>query len=95
MPDRARPARLRMIVSGRVQGVFFRAATADHARALGLTGYARNLGDGTVEVVAEGQRRALETLAAWAHRGPRSAHVDQVVTEWSGATDEFADFTPR
>lgn len=95
MPDRDRPARLRMVVSGRVQGVFFRGATADQARALGLTGYARNLDDGTVEIVAEGPRRALETLAAWARRGPRSAHVDQVVMEWSDASHEFADFTTR
>src|ERR1700692_2360382 len=64
-------ARLRMIVGGRVQGVFFRAAAAEQARALGLVGYARNRDDGTVEIVAEGDRHALEILEAWADRRRR------------------------
>ena len=90
-----RRARLRMVVSGRVQGVFFRGAAAAEARALGVTGYVRNLDDGTVEVVAEGGRAALELLAAWAHRGPRSAHVEAVRIEWSELVDEFREFTVR
>jgi acylphosphatase len=70
MPDARKEcrARLRMIVSGRVRGVFFRAAAAEQARALGIVGYARNCDDGTVEIVAEGDRKALEILAAWALR---------------------------
>lgn len=95
MADRNRGARLRIVVSGRVQGVFFRGATADQARALGVTGYARNLADGTVEIIAEGQRSALTGLAAWARRGPRSARVEEVVIEWSDLLGEFADFTVR
>ena len=82
-----------MVVSGRVQGVFFRGATADQARALGVTGYARNLDDGTVEIVAEGACDALECLAAWAHRGPRSARVEKVQIEWSELGNEFTEFT--
>src|SRR5438309_2102356 len=65
-------ARLHMFVSGRVQGVFFRGTVADEARSLGLTGWARNLADGRVEIVAEGKRANLRTLEAWAHQGPPS-----------------------
>jgi acylphosphatase len=87
--------RLRMIVSGRVQGVFFRAATAEQARALGIVGYARNRDDGTVEIVAEGDRKALEKLAAFARRGPTSARVEDVRIEWSEPRDEFDGFRIR
>jgi acylphosphatase len=95
MPDGDRRARLRMIISGRVQGVFFRGTAADQARALRLTGYARNRDDGTVEIVAEGPREALERLAAWAHRGPRSARVAEVEMEWSKPLNEFIEFRVR
>jgi acylphosphatase len=95
MPEGDRRARLRMVVSGRVQGVFFRGAAADQARALGVSGYARNLDDGTVEIVAEGARRGLELLAAWAHRGPRSARVEEVRIEWSESLNEFSEFSVR
>jgi acylphosphatase len=87
--------RLRMIVSGRVQGVFFRAATAEQARALGIVGYARNRDDGTVEIVAECDRKALEKLAAFARRGPTSARVEDVRIEWSEPRDEFDGFKIR
>jgi acylphosphatase len=87
--------RLRMIVSGRVRGVFFRAATAAQARALGIVGYARNRDDGTVEIVAEGDRKALEKLAAFARRGPTSARVEDVRIEWSEPRDEFDGFRIR
>jgi acylphosphatase len=95
MVERDRCARLRMVVSGRVQGVFFRGSTAAEARALGLAGYARNLADGTVEIVAEGGRDALEMLAAWARRGPRAARVDQVLIEWSNALNGLVEFKVR
>ena len=84
-----------MVVSGRVQGVFFRGSAAAEARALGLTGYARNRPDGSVELIAEGDRAALERLAAWAWRGPRSARVEEVVIEWGDLQGDFADFTVR
>ncbi|GIX34067.1 MAG: acylphosphatase [Lysobacterales bacterium] len=70
--------RRRFIVRGRVQGVFFRAATVEQARALGLEGYARNLPDGTVEVEAEGTETALESLLRWLWRGPPLARVEAV-----------------
>ncbi len=87
-----RRARLQMIVSGRVQGVFFRGAAATQARALGITGYARNLDDGSVEIVAEGRRDALELMAAWAHYGPSPARVEEVRIEWGEKQGEFTGF---
>ena len=78
--------RLRAMVSGQVQGVNFRAYTRREAQRLGLRGYARNLADGTVEVVAEGERAALERLLAWLHRGPPSARVEAVSAQWNPST---------
>jgi acylphosphatase len=74
---------LRYLVSGRVQGVFYRASTAETARNLNLNGWARNLRDGRVEVVARGDEAALAKLARWLWDGPPSARVDRVsMTEW-------------
>jgi acylphosphatase len=87
--------RLRIFVSGRVQGVFFRAATADEADQLGIKGFARNRSDGTVEIVAEGKRKHLEMLLAWAHTGPRHARVDDVTAEWGEFQNEFSHFRAR
>jgi len=61
-----------------VQGVFFRASTREQALKLGLSGHATNLDDGRVEVVAEGDRAAVEALAAWLRQGPPMARVDRV-----------------
>ena len=69
----------KFIVSGRVQGVFFRASTRAEALQLGLHGHARNLADGTVEVVASGEGAALEALERWLQRGPPAARVASVV----------------
>ena len=65
----------RFYVSGRVQGVFFRGSTQAQARQLGLQGYAINLPDGRVEVLAVGEPDAIETLADWLHDGPPMANV--------------------
>jgi acylphosphatase len=79
----------RFLVSGRVQGVCFRAGTREQALALGLSGVARNLADGRVEVIACGDRQALDALERWLHRGPPAAQVEQVLREpcaaWSGS----------
>jgi acylphosphatase len=89
-------ARLRMIVSGRVQGVFFRHSTMEEARGLGLTGWVCNLASGDeVEIVAEGTRRNLQMLWAWAHTGPPSARVHDVSEEWSDYRGEFTSFRVR
>ena len=75
----ARPmACVRFIVSGRVQGVFFRASTRDEALRLGLRGHARNLADGRVEVVARGDDAALADLERWLQVGPPLARVTGV-----------------
>jgi len=78
-PDERRYAAWLAHVSGRVQGVYYRAHTAEHARELGLRGYARNLPDGRVEVLAGGDPRALEQLLQILRRGPPLAHVTQVI----------------
>jgi acylphosphatase len=65
-------------VSGRVQGVFFRAETQDRARSLGLDGWVRNAPDGTVEAVFEGDPERVESMVAWCRRGPRGAEVGDV-----------------
>ncbi len=69
-------AAVRFVVSGKVQGVFFRASTRAEAQRLGLCGYAKNLADGRVEVLAVGTDNALEQLAQWLHHGPPQARVD-------------------
>jgi acylphosphatase len=71
----------RCLVSGRVQGVFFRASTRQQAIALGVTGYARNLPDGRVEVLACGDESALQILQAWLREGPVGATVSGVQCE--------------
>ncbi|WDS35892.1 acylphosphatase [Pseudoxanthomonas sp.] len=76
----------RFLVSGRVQGVCFRASTQWQARALGLRGVARNLDDGRVEVIAQGDGVAIEALAQWLQHGPPMAQVERVERSvWSGA----------
>ena len=71
----------RFLVSGRVQGVGFRAATRAEARALGLAGSAVNRADGRVEVLAEGPVQALDALQRWLQRGPPLASVEQLEVE--------------
>lgn len=87
--------RVHLLITGRVQGVFYRATTVETARRLGLTGWVRNLADGRVEAVAEGPGDALEALVRWSHDGPPSARVDGVEAQWHPATGEFGDFDAR
>lgn len=82
-------ATARFLVSGKVQGVFYRASTRERALDLGLSGRATNLPDGRVEVVADGDAVALDALEAWLHRGPPAARVESVVREaWTGPVNE-------
>ncbi|HKK52991.1 MAG TPA: acylphosphatase [Myxococcota bacterium] len=82
-------------VSGRVQGVFFRAETQRKARALGLTGFVRNEPDGSVRIEAEGEAEALDRLEAWVQEGgPEAARVDRADSE-PGAPKGFEDFEVR
>lgn len=71
----------RFIVTGRVQGVFFRASTRERALQLGIAGHAKNCADGSVEVVASGTQAALDELDGWLHHGPPAARVDAVTRE--------------
>jgi acylphosphatase len=87
--------RARLLVSGQVQGVFYRQATADEARRLGLRGFARNLADGRVEVEAEGERAAVEALVRFCRRGPPAARVDGLSTDWVAPTGDPGPFTVR
>lgn len=88
-------ARLHAIVHGRVQGVNFRFYTQRRAADLGLTGYVRNLWDGTVEVVAEGPRPDVEELLAFLRVGPRAAFVTEVEDRWPTPTTGFDRFEVR
>ena len=77
---------VRCIVTGRVQGVFYRVRTAERARELDIRGWARNLSDGTVEVVMHGGEASVSALCAWLWEGPPAARVTGVrVEEWSGS----------
>jgi acylphosphatase len=73
----------------------FRASAADEARAMGVTGYARNLPDGSVEIVAEGRPEFLRMLAAWAVVGPPHARVDKVEEAWEPFVGDFEEFRVR
>lgn len=88
-------ARVRLVVSGRVQGVAFRACTADEGRRLGLRGWVRNLPDGRVEAEAEGDRSAVEALVAWCRRGPPAARVEALEAAWSEAHGDLGPFEVR
>jgi acylphosphatase len=83
----------RFLVSGKVQGVFFRASTREQALVLGLRGHARNLADGRVEVFAAGDAGALDALAQWLHQGPSLAQVKQVERHAADAADADEGFT--
>lgn len=77
-------AAARFLVSGKVQGVWFRASTREVALRLGLRGYARNLADGRVEVLASGEAAAVDALATWLLHGPPSARVDALERHAAG-----------
>lgn len=85
-------ARAHVFVSGRVQGVFFRDHTLRWASSLGLTGRVKNLWDGRVEVVAEGEKESLDALIGRLSQGPPMARVENVDVKWEEYKDEFTDF---
>ena len=87
--------RVHLKITGRVQGVFFRASTVAQAQRLGLAGWVANALDGSVEVVAEGARARIEELIAWCHRGPSGAQVTNVEIRWEASRNEFASFGIR
>ena len=88
-------ARAHAIISGRVQGVFFRASACDEATERGLKGFVRNLPDGRVEAIFEGERYLVEEMLEWCRRGPPGSSVDDVDVEWLKARSEFTGFSTR
>lgn len=87
--------RVRILVSGRVQGVFFRAYTKEEAEKRGIKGWVRNLPDGRVEALFEGEDKAVEEMIQWCHKGSPSAVVTKVEVIEEPFTGEFQDFQIR
>jgi len=87
--------RAHVIISGRVQGVFFRSETQDEAVRQNVTGWVRNLPDGRVEAVFEGEKDRVETLIEFCRRGPPGARVTRVEVKWENYTGEFKSFSVR
>ncbi len=87
--------RIHVYVSGRVQGVFFRAETERAARALNLTGWVRNLDDGRVEALFEGDDLSADQMLSWCHHGPPHARVERVESEEEPFAGNLGGFTIR
>lgn len=86
------PERLDIRITGRVQGVAFRWYARERAADLNLVGWVRNRPDGTVQVLAEGEREDLERMLDWCRIGPAAARVVAAEPRWSAATGEFDGF---
>ena len=86
---------IHLIISGRVQGVFFRHHTNIEANKLGLKGFVRNTSDGNVELIAEGPEDKLNQLIAFCKKGPDSAEVTDVKIEYQEPKNEFNSFSVR
>ncbi len=84
--------RVHIVVTGLVQGVFFRASTVEVANRIGLTGWVRNTQEGSVEIVAEGTKKAADELIRWCGTGPDTARVDKVETAYETYRGIFRDF---
>lgn len=85
-------ARARVVVSGRVQGVFFRAETQREAERNHVMGWVRNTADGKVEAVFEGERESVEKVIEFCGRGPPAARVDKMDVKWEDWKGEFRNF---
>ncbi len=93
MPDDAREARV--VVSGIVQGVFFRASTRDAAVRAGVHGFVRNLPDGRVEAVLQGDREAVERVIDFMRKGPPGAFVEEASVDWRAPAENWNGFSIR
>ncbi len=85
--------RARVIIEGRVQGVFFRHHTQEMAFRLGVKGWVKNRRNGSVEAVFEGDRQRVEQIIQWCHQGPSEARVTEVRLNWEIYAGEFEDFS--
>lgn len=84
--------RIHVYISGRVQGVFFRAETQRAANGFNITGWVRNMADGRVEALFEGDDTNVDKMLEWCHIGPPAARVEEVLIEEELYTGEFRDF---
>ncbi|MCD6467633.1 MAG: acylphosphatase [Methanomicrobia archaeon] len=82
-----------IFVSGRVQGVFYRANTRKKAKELGIRGWVRNLYDGRVEITAEGKEKDLKKFIEWCKKGPELAFVENIKVEWKDYKGNYKDFS--
>jgi acylphosphatase len=87
--------RAQVIINGLVQGVFFRASTRDEAIRIGVGGWVRNLPDGTVQALFEGEAKKVEEIIGWCHKGPPGARVSKVDILWEPYKGEFKLFEIR
>jgi len=85
----------RLLIHGRVQGVWFRESMRSEALRLNVTGWVRNTPDGTVEAVVQGEDAAVDALIEWAHRGPPQARVDRVEIEPGESLGPISGFDKR
>ncbi len=88
-------ARVHLVVSGRVQGVFYRRFAQAEARELGLTGWAQNIGYGRVEIVCEGEKEKVEQFVEWCKQGPPLAKIENVEVEYGEYQGKCNDFEIR
>ena len=95
MTNNREQLRAQVTIHGLVQGVWFRASTKDEADRLGVNGWVRNLPDGSVEAVFEGNKKKVEEMIGWCHRGPSGARVSKVEIVWEPYAGEFGHFAIR
>lgn len=86
---------VKVIIHGRVQGVFFRKETQMEAHRIGVTGWVRNKADGSVEALFEGTRQNVETMLEWCETGPPLSHVTDVNVSWGEYTGKYDGFDIR
>ena len=84
--------RVHLLISGRVQGVWFRASTRNKAQQLGLKGWVKNTSDGKVEAIFEGEEKNIEEIIKWCHKGPSLAHVTHIDIKQEQYKNEYKDF---
>jgi len=87
--------RAHLLITGRVQGVYFRASTVEVSREEGLTGWVRNIPGGAVEALLEGEKSAVERVIKWCRSGPPMAQVKGVEVSWGDYTGQFDEFSER
>ena len=84
--------RAHLFISGRVQGIFYRATCLDEARSRSLEGWVRNLPDGRVEALLQGPKDRVESMIKWCYRGPSEARVSDIDVTYEDTGDDLGDF---